>query len=43
MKNKEDSFHPIYGCVFLNEKEEVQREGFDKDGEPQAHLPLGGE
>lgn len=29
MKNKEVSFHPVYGCVFLNEKEEVQREDFD--------------
>ena len=29
MKNKEVSFYPMYGCVFLNEKEEVQREDFD--------------
>lgn len=29
MKNKEVSFRPMYGCVFPNEKEEVQREEFD--------------
>ena len=43
MKSKEELYSPVYGCVFLNEKEEVRREDFDKDGEPQAHLPLGGE
>lgn len=29
MKSKEELYSPVYGCVFLNEKEEVQREDFD--------------
>lgn len=29
MNNKEVSFRPMYGCVFLNEKEEIKREDFD--------------
>lgn len=29
MKNKEPLFSPMYGCVFLNEKEEIKREDFD--------------
>lgn len=26
MKNKEELFSPVYGCVSFNEKEEIKRE-----------------
>ena len=29
MKNKEELFSPVYGCVSFNEKEEIKREDFD--------------
>lgn len=29
MKNKEELFSPVYGCVYFNEKEGIKKEAFD--------------